>query len=70
MNENKAELTKNINGVKIYPTSFIPEKGRMEDSRIPTTEMSGFQIEAIHVVIFILLTYALFSGAWKKAGKR
>lgn len=57
-------------GLKIYPTSFLPEKSLMEPSRIPTAKMSGFEIEVIHVVIFIGLIFFLFLGMWKHPNKR
>ncbi len=57
-------------GTKVYPTSFIPSKAPMEPSRIPTAQMSGFQIEVIHVVIFFALTIALFIGMWKRPNQR
>lgn len=57
-------------GVKIYPTSFVPVKAPMEPSRLPTTVMTGLQIEVIHVVIFFLLTFVLFMGMWKRPNSR
>lgn len=80
MNEEKSTTTElkdmpkepvvNADGIKIYPTSFLPVKSHMEPSRIPTAKMTGFQIEVAHVVIFFLLTYALFVGMWKRPNKR
>lgn len=64
----KMETT--ASGGKIFPTSFLPEKSHMEPSRIPTAKMTGFQIEVIHVILFFLLTFALFYGMWKRAGSR
>jgi len=58
------------NGVKVYPTSFIPSKAPMEPSRIPTMKMSGLQIEVIHVIIFFALTIGLFIGMWKRPNQR
>lgn len=58
------------NGIKVYPTSFLPAKSHMEISRIPTAKMSGFEIEVSHVVIFVLLTVFLFIGMWKRPGAR
>ncbi len=58
------------NGVKVYPTSFIPSKAPIEMSRVPTAQMSGFQIEVIHVVIFFALTVGLFIGMWKRPNQR
>jgi hypothetical protein len=62
--------TVNANGVKIYPTSFIPTKAHMENSRIPTVKMEGLTIEVIHVVIFFILTIALFYSIWKRPNVR
>ena len=60
----------NADGIKVYPTSFLPSKSHMDVSRIPTAKLSGFDIEVSHVVIFVLLTVFLFIGMWKKAGHR
>lgn len=57
-------------GLRIFPTSFLPEKSLMEPSRIPTAKMTGFEIEVIHVVIFIAMTFFLFYGIWKRPNKR
>ena len=57
-------------GIKVYPTSFLPVKSQMEPSRVPKTIMTGLQIEVIHVIIFFALTFFLFIGMWKTAGKR
>lgn len=60
----------NAQGIKVYPTSFIPLKGQMEPSRIPTAKMSGLEIEIWHVVIFLGLTVFLFIGMWKRPNLR
>jgi hypothetical protein len=60
----------NADGVKIYPTSFLPAKAHMEPSRIPTAKLSGLGIEVSHVIIFLLLTVFLFIGMWKRPGQR
>lgn len=57
-------------GLKIYPTSFLPQKSHMEPSRIPTAKMSGFEIEVAHVIIFFILTIGLFYSMWKRPNKR
>jgi hypothetical protein len=57
-------------GLKLYPTSFLPQKSHMEPSRIPTAKMSGFEIEVAHVVIFFILTIGLFYSMWKRPNKR
>lgn len=56
--------------VKVYPTSFISVKGPMEPSRVPKAQLSGFQIEVIHVAIFFILTIFLFISMWKKPNVR
>jgi hypothetical protein len=62
--------TVNENGVMIYPTSFIPTKAHMDASRIPTEMISGLQIEVIHVIIFLILTFGLFYSMWKRPNVR
>lgn len=57
-------------GIKIYPTSFLPAKSMMEPSRIPTAKMTGLQIEVIHVIVFFILIIGLFMGMWKKPNER
>ena len=57
-------------GLRIFPTSFLPEKSLMEPSRIPTAKMTGFQIEVVHVVIFFALSFFLFYTNWKRTNKR
>lgn len=64
------EPVTNEQGITIYPTSFIPAKGPMEPSRIPTATMSGLSIEVIHIVIFFVLLWALFYSMWKKPNER
>lgn len=64
------EPVTNEQGITIYPTSFMPAKAHMEPSRIPTAQMSGLTIEAIHVVIFFLVTYLLFASMWKRPNQR
>ncbi len=64
------EPTVTAEGIKVYPTTFLPAKSIMEPSRVPKTVMTGLQIEVIHVLIFFLLTFFLFIGMWKTAGKR
>ncbi len=60
----------NADGIKIYPTSFLPVKSHMEPSRVPTAKMTGLQIEVIHVVIFFILIIGLFIGMWKRPNLR
>lgn len=60
----------NADGIKVYPTSFIPTKAKMEESRIPTAKMSGLEIEISHVIIFVALVVFLFIGMWKRPNLR
>ena len=60
----------NANGVKIYPTSFLPVKSQMDPSRIPQEKMTGLTIEVLHVIIFFILTIGLFYSMWKKPNVR
>ncbi|MBC7428751.1 MAG: hypothetical protein H7336_09090 [Bacteriovorax sp.] len=64
------EPTVNADGIKIYPTSFIPGKAHMNDSRIPTEKLDGLTIEILHVIIFFVLTIGLFYSMWKKPNVR
>jgi len=57
-------------GLKVYPTSFLPQKSHIETSRIPTAKMTGFEIEVAHVIIFFILTIGLFYSMWKRPNKR
>ena len=57
-------------GLRIFPTSFLPEKSLMEPSRIPTAKLTGFEIEVVHVIIFFALTFFLFYTNWKRPNKR
>ncbi len=60
----------NADGVKIYPTSFLPVKSQMDPSRIPQEKMTGLTIEVLHVIIFFVLTIGLFYSMWKKPNLR
>lgn len=57
-------------GIKIYPTSFLTTKSKMEPSRVPTEQLSNIQIEVIHIIIFLALTVFLFISMWKKPNVR
>jgi hypothetical protein len=60
----------NAQGIKIYPNSFTPVKAQIDPSRIPNALLTGFQIEFIHVVIFLGITWMLFYSNWKKPNVR
>lgn len=57
----------NAQGIKIYPTSFVPTKAPLEPSRVPTTQLTNFQIETIHIVIFVAIIFVLFGSMWVNA---
>lgn len=57
----------NEQGIKIYPTSFLPQKAPLEPSRVPTAQLTNFQIEVIHIVIFALIVLVLYWSMWVKA---
>ncbi len=57
----------NEQGIKIYPTSWVPQKGPLEPSRVPTAQLTNLQIEVIHVVVFGLIVLALYWSMWVKA---
>lgn len=61
-----AEPEVNAQGIKIYPTSFLPEKASIEPVRGPTTQLTNLQIEAIHIGIFIAIILVLFGTRWRK----
>jgi hypothetical protein len=64
------EPTINADGIKIYPTSFLPSKSHMDPSRIPHEKISGLTIEVLHVIIFFALTIGLFYSMWKRPNVR
>jgi hypothetical protein len=59
-----------INGVKVYPTSFIPAKAELHYPKKMLAELHVLHIEGVHVVIFFLLTFAMFIGMWKRPNLR
>ncbi len=56
-------------GIKIYPTSWVPMKAPLEPSRVPTTQLTNFHIEVIHVIMFFGLIAALYWSMWVSAKK-
>ncbi len=59
-----------LNGVKVYPTSYIPVKAELHAPRPKLVEMEIHHIEAVHIAIFFLLTFILFIGMWKRPNLR
>jgi len=59
-----------INGVKVYPTSFIPAKAELHYPKKMLVEMSHWHIEAVHIVVFFIVLIALFIGPWKRPNQR
>lgn len=59
----------NAQGIKVYPTSFISQKGPMEDSRVPTVRLDNAHIEFIHIAIFFGILFGLYYSLWMRAGK-
>ncbi len=54
-------------GIKIYPTSWVPMKAPLEPSRVPTAQITNFQIEVIHVIMFFAIILGLYWSMWVSA---
>ncbi|MGZ3788754.1 MAG: hypothetical protein ACXVLQ_09540 [Bacteriovorax sp.] len=59
-----------VNGVKVFPTSYIPAKAELHTPKKALVEMEHWHIEGIHIVIFFLVTFCLFIGMWKRPNLR
>ncbi|RPJ79109.1 MAG: hypothetical protein EHM20_02265 [Alphaproteobacteria bacterium] len=59
-----------INGIKVYPTSYLPAKSVLETPRKALVEMHILHIEGIHIVMFFVITFVLFIGMWKRPNLR
>lgn len=59
-----------LNGVKVYPTSYIPVKAVLHLPKKPEAAMDLIHIEAVHIAVFIFLTVFLFIGMWKRPNLR
>lgn len=57
----------NAQGIKVYPTSWVPQKAPLEPSRVPTAQMTNFHIEVIHIIVFLLILIALYWSMWVNA---
>lgn len=59
-----------INGVKVFPTSYIPAKAELHTPKKMMAELQDWHIEGIHIVIFFILIIVLFIGMWKRPNLR
>ncbi|MBC7540737.1 MAG: hypothetical protein H7281_18095 [Bacteriovorax sp.] len=59
-----------INGVKVYPTSYIPVKAVLHFPKKSLIAMELEHIEGIHIAFFLGLTVFLFIGMWKRPNLR
>ncbi|MDO9182685.1 MAG: hypothetical protein Q7U04_09765 [Bacteriovorax sp.] len=59
-----------LNGVKIYPTSYIPVKAVLHYPKKALVQMEIEHIEGIHIAFFIGVTIFLFIGMWKRPDLR
>ena len=59
-----------INGVKVYPPSYIPTKAVLHYPKKLLVQMELEHIEGIHIAIFFGLTIFLFIGMWKRPNLR
>ena len=59
-----------INGIKVFPTAYIPAKAQLHPPKKMLAEMQEWHIEGIHIVIFFVLTIGLFIGMWKRPNLR
>lgn len=59
-----------LNGIKVYPPSYIPAKAVLHLPKKSLIAMELEHIEGIHIAIFLGLTVFLFIGMWKRPGFR
>ncbi|MDD4976053.1 MAG: hypothetical protein PHY93_16985 [Bacteriovorax sp.] len=59
-----------VNGVKVYPPSYIPVKAVLHLPKKSLLAMEIEHIEGIHIAFFIGCTIFLFIGMWKRPGFR
>jgi len=59
-----------VNGVKVFPTSYIPARAQLRLPKKMMVELQEWHIEGIHIVIFLLLTVGLFITKWNKPDLR
>lgn len=66
----KANEPQIVNGVKIYPTSYIPVKSKLDTPKKSLIEMKLMHIEGIHIAMFFGITIFLFISMWKRPNLR
>lgn len=59
-----------INGVKVYPPSYVPTKAVLHYPKKSLVEMDLLHIEVIHIIFFFTFTFLLFIGMWKRPNLR
>ena len=59
-----------LNGVKVYPTSYLPVKATLNGPKKTLVSMDLIHIEGIHIGFFILCTIFLFYGMRKRPNLR
>jgi hypothetical protein len=59
-----------INGVKVYPPSYIPTKAVLHLPKKLLVSMEIEHIEGIHIACFLGITVFLFIGMWKRPDLR
>jgi hypothetical protein len=56
-----------VNGVKVYPPSYMPAKTVLHMPKKALVTMETIHIEGIHIAVFLLITFFLFIGMWKRS---
>ncbi len=59
-----------VNGIKVFPTSYIPARAELHFPKKMMAELQEWHIEGIHIVIFLLITLGLFITKWKRPDLR
>ena len=59
-----------LNGIKVYPTSYIPVKAVLHYPKKSLIAMELEHIEVIHIAFFLGITVFLFFGMFKSQGRR
>lgn len=59
-----------INGIKVYPTSYIPARAELHAPKKMMAELQEWHIEAVHIFIFFTIMIVLFISKWKRPGLR
>ncbi len=69
MEENKTETPTTATQGMSKPSSIVPAKGFLEPARPEKAHLTGFAIEAVHIVIFIAILAIFYLGSWVKNNK-